>query len=812
MKCPKCHFENPADTRFCGKCGIRIRGHVPDSLESSSYPSNSKDASPMVTETLQTPVKELTTGSTFAGRYQVIEELGRGGMGKVYRALDKKLNEEVAIKLIKPEIALDKGTLTRFQNELKVARKISHRNVGRMYELMEDQGLHFITMEYVPGEDLRSFLHRSKRLAIGTAVDIAKDVCDGLAEAHRLGVVHRDLKPSNIIIDKDGNARIMDFGIARSMREKGITGPSVIIGTPEYMSPEQMEAKETDPRSDIYSLGVILYEMTTGRLPFEGQTTLSIAVKHKTEIPKDPREFNPQIPQELDRLILKCLEKEREKRYQRADDILAVLNTMESSTLTTGLAAATTIDTDKMSETTWKRSIAVLPFSNLSPDKEQEYFCDGLAEEIINALSHVRDLKVVARTSAFSFKGKDIDLREVGKKLNVDAVLEGSVRKAGDRLRITAQLINIADGYHLWSERFDRAMKDVFDIQDEVTLEIVDKLKIELLGKEKERVVKRYTENLEAHNLLLKGRYFWAKRTKEGLGKGMECVRQALEVDPAYALAYAHLASNYISLGWLGFSRPHDAFPKAKAAAQKALEIDGSLPQAHSASAFISLFYDWDWAAAEKGFKKALSLNPGYEYAHWGYGSFLLCMNRLEEALAAIRKALEIDPLSLSLNADLGAWLRIARRDDEAQEQFKKTIDMDPNFGLAHYYMGILYSDKGMYKEAIPEFRKAIELTGGLSWAFGWLASAYAMLGQKDDAGKILLALEERSKEQYIRPTTLAPIYFTLGDIDRSFECLEKAIEERDPVMAFAKVLPELDIARSDPLFKALLKRMNLEQ
>ncbi|MBM3312757.1 MAG: hypothetical protein FJY80_14765, partial [Candidatus Aminicenantes bacterium] len=491
---------------------------------------------------------------------------------------------------------------------------------------------------------------------------------------------------------------------------------------------------------------------------------------------------------------------------------LAVLNSMESTPLTTGLAAATTIDTDKMLETTWKRSIAVLPFSNLSPDKDQEYFCDGLAEEIINALSHVRDLKVVARTSAFSFKGKEIDLREVGKKLNVDAVLEGSVRKAGDRLRITAQLINIADGYHLWSERFDLAMKDVFDIQDEVTLEIVDKLKIELLGKEKERVVKRYTENLEAHNLLLKARYFWAKRTKEGLGKGMECCRQALEVDPAYALAYAHLASNYISLGWLGFSRPHDAFPKAKAAARKALDIDNSLPTAYSALAWISLFYDWDWAAAEKGFKKALSLNPGYEYTHWGYGDFLVCMNRLDEAFAAMKKALEIDPLSINLNADLGIWLRFARRDDEADKQFKKTIEMDPSFGLAHCYMGVHYNDRGMWSEAIPEFRKAIELTGGLSWAYGGLASAYAMSGQKDEAGKILLALEERSKDEYIRPTTFIAAYYALGEgIDKLWEYVEKAIEERDPLLSHIKVLPELDIVRPDPRFKALLKRMNLE-
>jgi len=459
-----------------------------------------------------------------------------------------------------------------------------------------------------------------------------------------------------------------------------------------------------------------------------------------------------------------------------------------------------------------EKSIVVLPFVNISPEEGQDYFCDGLSEEIINALSHIRELRVVARTSAFAFKGKEIDIREVGEKLNVDAVLEGSVRKAGDRLRITAQLINVADGYHLWSERFDREMKDVFNIQDEVTLEIVDKLKIELLGKEREQVLKRHTESIEAHNLLLKGLYFRAKRTKEGAKKGLECVHQALEIDPAYALAHAHLAMSFISAGWLGFTRSHEAFPKAKAAARKALELDGSLPQAYAASAWISLLYDWDWPAAEKGFKKALSLNPGFDNAHYGYAIFLACLDRLEEAISAQKRALDLDPLSLWMNAELGSCFRFARRYDEAQEQLNKTIEMDPNFGLAHYYMGVLYNNKRMYKEAIPEIQQSIELTGGLSWAFGQLGYAYAMLGQKDEAEKILHGLEERSKEEYIRSTTLWILHSALGDIDKSFECLEKAIEERDPSLPLMNVLPEYDIVRSDPRFKAFLKKMNLDK
>jgi len=475
-------------------------------------------------------------------------------------------------------------------------------------------------------------------------------------------------------------------------------------------------------------------------------------------------------------------------------------------------AAVKKFDVSKPAETKAEKSIVVLPFVNISPEEGQDYFCDGLSEEIINALSHIRELRVVARTSAFAFKGKEIDIREVGEKLNVDAVLEGSVRKAGERLRITAQLINVADGYHLWSERFDREMKDVFSIQDEVTLEIVDKLKIELLGKEREQVVKRYTENPEAHNLLLKGLYFWNKRTKESLKRSLECLHQALEIDPAYALAHAQLAFIFISLGWLGFARPHEAFPKAKAAAMKALEIDGSLSQAYAALAIISLLYDWDWTASEKGFKKALSLNPGFDYAHFGYSVILASLRRHEESVNALKKAVELDPLSLRMNAELGFCFRLARRYDEAQEQLKKTIEMDPNFGLAHHYMGMLCNDKGMYKEAIPEFQKAIELSGGLSWAFGYLGYSYAMSGQKDEAQKILHTLEERSKEEYVRSTSLIVMYHALEDIDKSFECFERAMEERDPVLPLINVLPELDVFRPDPRFKAFLKKMNLEK
>ncbi|NOR13241.1 MAG: protein kinase, partial [Candidatus Aminicenantes bacterium] len=386
-QCPKCNSENTDTARFCSDCGIQL--------------ISQKDI-PAQTRTIETPVQELTRGTTFANRYEIIEELGTGGMGKVYRVEDMKAKEEIALKLIKPEIVADIKTIDRFRNELTTARKIRHKNICGMYHLGEDKGSYYITMEYVPGEDLKSFLRRSKKLTVETTVSIGIQICDGLSEAHRMGVIHRDLKPSNIMIDREGNARIMDFGIARSLKGKGITGPGVMIGTPEYMSPEQVEGKEIDQRTDIYSFGVIIYEMVTGRVPFEGDTALTIAVRQKTEEPKDPREFNTQLSEDLSRVILKCLEKDKGKRYQSIDQILDELSEIERSITTTErILPKKEPEITKTGDIEWKDSIAVLPFVDLSAQKDQEYFCDGMAEELINALSKIEKLHVASRTSSF---------------------------------------------------------------------------------------------------------------------------------------------------------------------------------------------------------------------------------------------------------------------------------------------------------------------------------------------------------------------------------------------------------------------------
>ena len=786
MKCPKCQAENTSDSQFCKKCATPLPG--------------SEKILVSYTETFQAPIQDLTRGTIFAERYEIIEELGKGGMGKVYRVEDNKIKEEIALKLIKPEISADKQTIDRFRNELKMTRMISHRNVCSMFDLGEEKGMSFITMEYVPGEDLKSMIRMSGQLSTGTAIKIAKQICDGLSEAHRLGIVHRDLKPSNVMIDKEGNARIMDFGIARSIRAKSITGEGIMIGTPEYMSPEQVEGEEVDQRSDIYSLGVILYEMATGRVPFGGDTPLSIAVKHKTAVPLDPRRLNHQIPEDFSRVILRCMEKSREKRYQSAQELLSELNKLEEEKQ----------EQKKSAEIPWERSIAVLPFADLSAERDQEYFCDGIAEELINALTKIERLKVASGSSAFQFKGKGHDIQEIGKRLKVETVLEGSVRKAGNRLRITAQLVNVADGYHVWSEKYDCEMKDIFAIQDEISLTIVDKLKVKLLREDKEKLVKRSTEDVEAYNLYLKGRYFWGKRTKEGFRKAMEFFEQSIVEDPNFTLAYSGLADSYNLLGFYNFAPPKEAFPKAKEAAQKALKIDDTIAEAYASLAFVQLYYDWDWKNAYENFKKAVKLSPGYPTAHHWYAEYLLVVGRIEEAFVESKRALELDPFSLVINVLLGWAFHYSYQYDQAIEQYLKTLEMDPNFAPAHYFLGLTYVQKAMFDEAIEEFKKAKAIFGDSTLTNAALWHAKARRGKIDEVEKVLDEMAKISRQTYFPLYYKAAIYADVGDNDRAFHWLEKCFEERDMWLALLKVDPIWSNLQSDPRFNELLKKMGL--
>jgi serine/threonine-protein kinase len=763
-----------------------------------------------VADVIETNTKKLETGKCF-GHYEIINQIGAGGMGEVYLAKDKKLDRNVAVKILNEEFSQDASNLNRFIREAKATSRLNHPNILVVHEIGQQENTNYIVSEFINGKTLREVI-KEKRLKLSEVLDISIPIADALCTAHSSNIIHRDIKPENIMVRPDGVVKVLDFGLAKVVQQKdrsnfGLeestvqlshTAKDVIMGTVSYMSPEQARAQRVDARTDIFSFGIMLYEMLTGQQPFTGETFSHTIVAILEKEPPPLSQFISSFPPEIERIIKNCLAKKADKRYSMAKSLLDDLKDLKeelafqsklerrsasnkkTETETQFIRAAITAKTEK------RNSIAVLPFTNISAEAENEYFCDGLAEELLNALAKIDDLKVAARTSAFSFKNKNTEVSQIGKTLNVSTILEGSVRKSGNRIRISLQLINVADGYHLWSERYDREMKEIFDVQDEITLAVVDALKVKLFGEEKAAILKRYTDSPEAYELYLKGLYHCYKWTDEGFRKSIEYFEKALEEDPEFAPAYAKIADYYHFTSHIGLFSPHEIHPKWKAAAQRALEIDEGLADAHLAMAHIYFYFDRDWAKAEGEFERAIELNANSTDAHKYYGLFLASRERFDQAVAEGKKALALDPLSIAVNIVGGFIYLFVDRLDDALGLVRQMIELDSNAPQGYWVGGSLLMANGKYEEAVEAFQKSLSL-GDNQMALAKLGCAYGLVGRRDEALKILDQLFEMRKCRYAAPFNIARVYAGLGDNDNAFEWMEKAVEERDADLVFLK-------------------------
>ena len=762
---------------------------------------------------------------TKLGRYDIRSQLGTGGMGEVYLAQDTMLDRRVALKILPPNLAEDNDRMSRFVREAKSASALNHPNIITIHEIGDIDDLHFIATEYIEGETLKTRLE-TESLSLKSTLDIALQVVSALDAAHRAGIVHRDIKPDNIMVRRDGIVKVLDFGLLKltasdrsevdtegETKMQVRTSAGVIMGTTAYMSPEQARGQEMDARTDVWSFGCVLYEMLTSQQAFQGETMTDVLANIIYREPVSILAHRRDTPAELERIIVKTLRKNRDERYQSAKDLLNDLQQLHTRLLVEAeiIRSGEGERIAPIQPSSFLSSIAVLPFANLSAEKDNEYFSEGLTEEIIMNLSKLQMLKVITRGSAMRYVREGKTHQQTANDLGVQYLLEGSVRRYGGDLRITAQLVDAFRDEYIWAETYRGTMKDIFDIQERVASEIAQALQIRLSPDEKQKLKKRPTENTGAYQLYLQGRFFWNKRSEEGLKTAIRYFEQAIERDPQYALAWAGIADSYSLLGEYGNIPRKELYPKAEAAVNKALEIDNRLAEVHTSLANLLMFRKWDWANSEKEFKLALELNPNYATAHHWYSQWFLNMGRLEEALRLIARAAELDPISQAILKDHGLTFYYNRQYDEAIEMAVKTLELDPNYAAAHRLLSLAYQGKGMFEEAIIENQKWGALTGNKLELAVTIAQLYAVSGQTDDAKKIIddLQRDRLVTDQIYRGLSL--VHAALGENDAAFECLEKSYERHEESILTLKVDPKVDPLRSDPRFTALLKKIGVE-
>jgi serine/threonine-protein kinase len=789
--------------------------------------------------------------------YKILEKIGEGGMGVVYKAQDLTLDRTIALKFLPHRISANETEKARFLQEAQAAAALNHPNICTIYGVDEsDQpdktglagGKMFIAMEYIEGGTLREKLPYAK---IDDAVTIAAQIGEALQEAHSKGIVHRDIKADNIMLTSKGQAKVMDFGLAKLKGSLKLTRTSSTVGTLGYMAPEQIQGGEIDHRSDIFSFGVLLFEMLTGRLPFRGEHEAAIVYSIVNEEPESVQKNRQDISAEIDRIIHRALEKDPEDRYQSVADMVSELR-RERKTSTKVIrpslaeatpphSAAAEIPADLPIVSLKRRvtlfgalgvglavvalvvhlftgrhqsidSLAVLPFENVGADPNTEYLSDGITESLINTLSQLSNLSVMSRSSVFHFKGKDIDPQKVGKEMGVKAVLLGRVVQRGNNLQISTELVDVSNSNQIWGKQYNKTLSDILTVQEDISKEISQQLRLKLVGEDEKRLTKRSTENTEAYQLYLNGRFHWNKRKADHLEKAVDYFTQAIEKDPGFALAYAGLASTYSLLPEYSGKPPRDFIPKAEKAARKAMGLDVTLAEPHAVLGY-NMNYQWDWEGAEREYKRAIELDPNYPTAHHWYSDILEHQGKLEEALSEIKRAQELDPLSPIITAQVGENLFYMQRYDLAIEQFNKVLELDQNFPYVYVFLGNMYAQQNKFDEAISELQKVRQIVGAVNpYGIGHLGYVYARAGKKNEAIKVLNQLLEFSKKGYTLSVQIAYVYAGLGDKDRAFEWLEKGYNEQNRFLGYLKIDHPWDSLRSDSRYTALLKKIRLDR